>query len=319
MARGLDELSAEQIVRRLVAEERRSRTAVARAAGAIAKVAAAAERSLRAGGRLFYLGAGTSGRLGALDAAECPPTFGTRPAQVVAIVAGGARALRRSVEGAEDRADEAARALAAKRISARDLVVGITASGTTPFVLGGLRAARRRGATTALVTCAARSPDADADLVVRLVVGPEVVRGSTRLKAGTATKMALNAISTAALARLGRTHGPYMVDVVASNAKLRARARGLLRELGGVEERELDGALTAAGGNVKLAIAMVRLGLDRRSAERRLAAAGGRLREVLATAPARPGSPGRRRAPRSRRGPGARPDGRRAGRSRRRA
>jgi N-acetylmuramic acid 6-phosphate etherase len=293
----VNELPPEKIVRLLVTAEKRSHAAVQRATRAIAAVAAAVERALRAGGRLFYLGAGTSGRLGALDAAECPPTFGTRPSQVQAIVAGGARALRRSVEGAEDRAADAARAIRTKRISARDVVVGITASGTTPFVLGGLAEARRRGATTALVTCAASSPAPDADLLVRLVVGPEVLRGSTRLKAGTATKMALNAISTCALARLGRTHGPYMVDVVASNAKLRARARGLLRELGEVPESDLDRLLAAAGGQVKLAIAMARLGVERREAERRLDEAGGSLRDALSAS--RRGPRARARAPRA--------------------
>jgi N-acetylmuramic acid 6-phosphate etherase len=264
------------LVVRLVEAEAASQRAARRATRAIAAVVDLAVTALRGGGRLFYLGAGTSGRLGALDAAECPPTFGTPPRLVQAIVAGGVRALRRSVEGAEDRPSEAIRELRRRKLSRADLVVGITASGTTPFVLGGLAAARKQRVPTALVTCGDPDPGS-ADVIVRLAVGPEVLRGSTRLKAGTATKIALNAISTATMIALGHAHGDAMIDVVASNAKLRARARGLLAEIGGVAERDLDRLLDAAGGRVKVAVVMARLGLSRRAAVRRLAEVGGRL------------------------------------------
>jgi len=271
------------VVRLLFREERRSVRAVEAAADAVAAVAVAAAQALATGGRLVYLGAGTSGRLGALDAAECGPTFGARPGQVVAVVAGGARALRRAVEGAEDDARAAGRALARIRVGPRDLVVGIAASGITPFVVGGLHTARHAAATTALVTCApgaARAAGVHADLLVGLAVGPEVLAGSTRLKAGTATKLVLNAISTAAMVSIGKCYGPRMIDVVPSSAKLRARARRLIAELTGRPTRA-GRLLARAGGRVKTAVVMGRLGVDRAEAERRLRAAGGRLRALI--------------------------------------
>jgi N-acetylmuramic acid 6-phosphate etherase len=283
-AADLDRMSAAAIVRLLAREERRSARAVERAAPAIARVAEAVAAAIIAGGRLVYAGAGTSGRLGALDAAECPPTFGTRPAQVVAVVAGGARALRRAVEGAEDRAGDARAALGRLRVGPNDVVVGIAASGVTPFVRAALVAARGAGAFTALVTCApaaARAAGARADVVVPLSVGPEVLAGSTRLKAGTATKLALNAISTAAMVRAGKCYGARMVDVRATSVKLGARARRMVAELLGTSGPAARRLLAHAGGNVKVAVAMGRLGVGRAEAEARLAAAGGRLRQVV--------------------------------------
>jgi N-acetylmuramic acid 6-phosphate etherase len=280
----LDEMTALQIVRLMAREERRSVAAVAAAAAEIAAVAEAAARALAGGGRLIYLGAGTSGRLAALDAAECGPTFGAAPGQVVAVVAGGARALRRAVEGAEDDAAEGARRVRALRVGRRDLVVGVAASGVTPFVRAALEAAAAYGAATALITAApeaARAAGARPDRLVGLEVGPEVLAGSTRLKAGTATKLALNAISTAAMVRLGKCYGPRMVDVVAGSAKLRARAIRMVSELTGAPPSEAARLLARAGGRVKTAVVMRRLGLDRRAAEARLAAAAGRLREVV--------------------------------------
>jgi len=282
-AKNLDALPAVAVVRLLAREERRSVRAVADAAVTIGAIAEAAARALGGGGRLIYLGAGTSGRLATLDAAECGPTFGARPGQIVALIAGGARALRRAVEGAEDDGAAAARAIARLRPTARDLVVGIAASGVTPFVASGLAAAGDAGATTALVTCApaaARAAGLRPDLVVGLDVGPEVLAGSTRLKAGTATKLTLNAISTAAMVALGKCYGPRMVDVVPSSAKLRARAERMVADLGGRPARAAD-LLAAAGGRVKTAVVMARLGVDRAEAERRLAASGGRLRAVI--------------------------------------
>ena len=275
-ARDLDAMSAAAVVRLLAREERRSVRAVAAAAKPIAEVAQAAADKLAAGGRLVYLGAGTSGRLGALDAAECGPTFGARPGQVVAVVAGGAAALRRSVEGAEDDGLAAARALARLRVGRRDLVVGIAASGVTPFVAAGLAAARGAGATTALVSCA--PSDIAVDHRVVLDTGAEVLAGSTRLKAGTATKLTLNAISTAAMVRLGKCYGARMVDLRPTSAKLRARARRLVAELTGLPPELL---LRQAQDQVKTAVVMGRLDVDRDEAERRLAAAGGRLRDVI--------------------------------------
>ena len=280
--RALDALSPARLAALLAREERASARAVERAASAIGTVATRAADALAAGGRLIYVGAGTSGRLGALDAAECPPTFGTRPGQVCAILAGGPRAMRRAVEGAEDDDVDGRRQIKRLAITARDVVVGIAASGRTPFVAGALAAARARGAFTALVTCApALARALGADVVVGLVVGPELLAGSTRLKAGTATKIALNAISTAAMARLGKCWGPRMVDVRATNAKLRARARRMVIELGRVAPADADALLARAGGRVKVALVMVRLGVGRAIAERKLVAAKGRLRTLL--------------------------------------
>jgi N-acetylmuramic acid 6-phosphate etherase len=283
LSRDLDALSPEEVVSLLLSEEARSARAALKAARAIARAATHAYRALRQGGRLIYVGAGTSGRLAALDAAECPPTFGTRPGQVVAIVAGGSRALRRAVEGAEDRGDEARRALLALRVSQKDVVVAIAASGVTPFAWAALDLARERGVTTVLVTCSPRAVRGKipVDVLIPLDVGPEVLAGSTRLKAGTATKLALNAISTAAMVALGKCYGSRMVDLRATSAKLRSRARRIVGELGKVAPREADRLLARARGNAKVAIVMARLGLSPRAAAARLTAAGGQLRRVI--------------------------------------
>ncbi len=252
----LERLDTGRLLARLHAGDREAVRAVGRALPALARLADAAATALGSGGRLVYAGAGTSGRLGALDAAECPPTFGVAPSRVLALVAGGARALRRAVEGAED--DDASGAAAVRRIraGARDLVVGLSASGTTPFVLGALAEARRRGARTALVTSnpAARS---NARLKVVLATGPELVAGSTRMKAGTAAKMALGLVSTAAFARLGAVRAGRMVALAAANVKLRRRAVHIVTELGGVGEARARQALERAGWRVADALRMV--------------------------------------------------------------
>jgi N-acetylmuramic acid 6-phosphate etherase len=276
----IDRWPARRVVDRLVREERKSAAAVARAAPRIARAAELVARALADGGRLLYIGAGTSGRLAALDAAECPPTFGTRPSQVVAVLAGGARAIRRAVEGAEDDERAARRAIRERRVSSRDVVIGVAASGTTPFTRAALDAARAAGAPTILVTCV-RAPKIRAQLTIILDVGPEVIAGSTRLKAGTATKIALNAISTAAMVRLGHAYGPHMIDVRATNAKLRARARAMLQTIAGVDARTADRLLRASGGKVKIAVVMARLGMSSSAARAALRRAGGRLREVI--------------------------------------
>jgi N-acetylmuramic acid 6-phosphate etherase len=260
---------------------------VAAAAPAIATVVAMVEAAFRAGGRLFYVGAGTSGRLGVLDASECPPTFGTDPAMVQGIIAGGEAALTRSIEGAEDDADAGRAALVSRGVTSADVVVGIAASGSTPFVRGALSHAREAGAATALVTCAV-PPEATvavADCVIHVDTGPELVTGSTRLKAGTATKMVLNTITTGALVRLGKTYGNLMVDLQARNAKLRDRGERIVVEVLGVSREAARDAIAAADGRVRTAIAMLGLGVSSAEAERRLADVDRHLRPLLGPPP----------------------------------
>jgi len=249
-----DRLSTARALAILHAGDRDAVRAVGRALPALARLAEAAARSLAAGGRLVYVGAGTSGRLAALDAAECPPTFGVSPARVVAIVAGGARALRRAVEGAEDDADAGADALRRLRAGPRDLVLGISASGTTPFVLAALGEARLGGARTGLLTSNPRARPRVSHRVV-LATGPEMVAGSTRLKAGAAAKMALGLLSTAAFARLGAVRRGRLAALAATSAKLRRRAVGTVAELGGVTPARARRALERAGWRVADALA----------------------------------------------------------------
>jgi len=277
----LDRLPTEGVVALLLDEEVRAAQAVARAAGPIARAADRFAAALEGGGRVVYVGAGTSGRLGALDAAELPPTFGTDPARVVAVIAGGPAAVRRAVEGAEDRPAGARRAMARLGVGAGDLVCAIAASGVTPFTRAALEEARRRGAGTVFVTCADEA--AEADVTIALAVGPEVVAGSTRLKAGTATKLVLNAISTAAMVRLGKVWRGRMVDLVATNAKLRARALRIVEELGGVDRARAESLLRDAGGRVRVALAAALLGAPVDEAEARLRAAGGHLVDLEAS------------------------------------
>jgi len=224
------------------------------------KIAAAIDvivAQLRAGGRLFYVGAGTSGRLGVLDASECPPTFGVKPSMVQGIIAGGKRALVRSIEGAEDDPADGARAIDRKHVGARDVVIGLAACGMTPFVRGALQRARRLGARTICVTCA---PEAvgfiPAEIVINPVVGPEVVTGSTRMKAGTATKLVLNTLTTAAMVRLGKVYGNLMVDLRAVNNKLRDRSVRIVMELTGLSRAKATALLKRADGQLKPAVVM---------------------------------------------------------------
>jgi N-acetylmuramic acid 6-phosphate etherase len=284
----LDLLPAAEVARRMARAERRSAEAVERAAGALGCAAELAAAALRAGGRIIFAGAGTSGRLGALEAAECPPTFGTEAGEVVAILAGGREALERAVEGAEDRGEDAAAALADLGVNPRDLVVAIAASGRTPFARAALEAARRAGARTAFFTCdpaVALEAPAPADVVVALDVGPEVLAGSTRLKSGTATKIALNALTTAAFAARGKVYGHLMVDLRATNRKLAARARRIVLRLGAArDEADAEAALAAAGGRVKEAVVMRRRAVGLEDARRLLEEAGGCLRRALGEA-----------------------------------
>lgn len=279
----IDLASSLEIVDLMAAEDAVVPAAVASQRVVIAQAIDLAEAAFRLGGRLFYAGAGTSGRLGVLDASECPPTFGTDPELVQGLIAGGLPALTRAQEGAEDRPQAGAHDLERRGLTARDFVVGIAASGTTPYVLGALMYARERGARTALVACSPPPPDALAVVNVAIlpIVGPEVVTGSTRLKAGTATKLVLNMISTGAMIRLGKTYGNLMVDLRATNAKLRARSERIIVEVCGIPRPQARALLAAADGRVKTAIVMQALGIDRAEAEGRLEAAGGVVRRVV--------------------------------------
>jgi N-acetylmuramic acid 6-phosphate etherase len=281
-ARQLHRLSSLDLVRTITAEDRRAAASVAAQARPLGRAVDLVAGALRRGGRLIYIGAGTSGRLGVLDAAECPPTFGVRPGRIVGVMAGGRRALSRAVEGAEDRVAAAVVALDRLRVAERDVVCAICASGVTPFTLGALRAARRRGARTLLVTCAP-SPAlaALADVVVAPRVGPEVVAGSTRMKAGLATKMVLHTLTTAVMVRLGKVYGNLMVDVRPTSRKLRARAVRIVGRLAALAPREAAGLLVRARGRPKVAVVMARLGLTEAQARRRLEARGDNLAAVL--------------------------------------
>lgn len=280
---GLDRLPTHEMLARISDEDAGVARAVRAELPAIARAVDAIAECLRRGGRLIYVGAGTSGRLGVLDAAECLPTFGVSPEQVRGIIAGGEGALVRSVEGAEDDADAGRKAMEEIDVGPDDAIVGISASGGAPFVRAALGCARERGARTVAV---ANTPDpplaGDADIAIVPVTGPEVIAGSTRLKAGTAQKMVLNMLSTGAMIRIGKTYGNRMVDVQATNRKLRARARRLLAEIGGVaDEEDAADLLGRAGGSVKVAIVMARRGVSADEAGRLLDAAGGFLAVAL--------------------------------------
>jgi N-acetylmuramic acid 6-phosphate etherase len=299
-SRDLDRLSALEIARLMNREDRNAVAAVTRALPAVAAAVERIVAALRAGGRLFFVGAGTSGRLGVLEAAECPPTFGTPPSLVQAVMAGGRASVFRSREGAEDDGGAAARVVTA-RVRPGDVVVGVSASGVTPFVGSALAAARRRRAGTILVSCAPVR-GATADVTIALAPGPEVLAGSTRLKAGTVTKLVLNMLTTASMTRLGRVYGNRMIDVQPRSRKLRARARRLVTELADAGPARAERLLREAGGSVRLAIVMGRTGLGRGPASRALRDAAGSLRQALAGPDTgRPPAVRRRAAARTRR------------------
>ena len=283
----IDLASPLEIVDLMNAEDHLVPAAVREVREALAEAVTIAEQTFRGGGRLFYVGAGTSGRLGVLDASECPPTFGTDPEMVQGLIAGGLPALTRAQEGAEDVAERGAHAMDEHGVRAGDFVVGIAASGTTPYVAAALERARRLGARTAIVACS--PPPASmldhADVAVVPIVGPEVVTGSTRLKAGTATKLVLNTITTGAMIRLGKTYGNLMVDLRATNVKLKDRSERILMEVCGVTRDDARALLDAAGGRVKTAIVMQALDTDRDGAEAALARGGGVIRRVVPGAP----------------------------------
>jgi N-acetylmuramic acid 6-phosphate etherase len=283
----IDVATSLEIVDLIAAEDAAVPTAVAGARTDIAAVIALVEAAFRAGGRLVYVGAGTSGRLGVLDAAECPPTFGTPPEMVIAVIAGGAPALVRSVEGAEDDVNAGISAMDERRVGARDVVVGIAASGTTPYVRAALGRAQALGARTALITCS-EPPSLlreTCDAVVFVPVGPEVVTGSTRMKAGTATKLVLNTITTGAMIRLGKTYGNLMVDLRAWNDKLTDRSRRILMETTGLDREAAGDVITRAGGQIKRAIVMARRRVSPDEADRLLEEHHGRLRSIVGDPP----------------------------------
>jgi len=283
----IDLASPLEIVDLINAEDTSVPHAVATQRGEIARAVELAERSFRAGGRLFYVGAGTSGRLGVLDASECPPTFGSEPDMVQGIIAGGAPALTRAQEGAEDIVENGAKEMDARSVGKNDLVIGIAASGTTPYVRAALERAAALGAATGIVSCSPPPPDLVRKLTVAIVpiVGPEVVTGSTRMKAGTATKLVLNTITTGAMIRLGKTYGNLMVDLRATNNKLIDRSQRIVIEVCGVTREEATSLLDRAGKSVKTAIVMQKKKVSREEAERLLAENGGVIRRVTPDAP----------------------------------
>ena len=284
-SQNLDQLSALELVDLFNQEDAQTIQAIAAARAPLAQAIALTAAALRQGGRLFYVGAGSSGRLGVLDAAECPPTFCTPPEQVQGVIAGGAAALVRSSEGLEDLADDGAAAIAHHKVHDLDVVVGITAGGTTPYVHGALGAARQRGAKTIFIACVPMDQvQAETDVDIRLLVGPEILAGSTRLKAGTVTKMALNILSTGVMVQLGKVYGNRMVDVSVTNSKLRDRALRILTDLTDLNREEATVLLTSSGQRVKLALLMHWTGLDAATGERYLTEHQGNLRQaVLAT------------------------------------
>lgn len=275
----LDQLSSLELVELFNRSDAQVLSAISAAKTQLAQAIDRTAVALGQGGRLFYAGAGTSGRLGVLDAAECPPTFCTHPDLVQGIIAGGAGALVRSSEDLEDRLSDGMEAIAQRHLTALDVAIGITAGGTTPYVHGILQGARQRGATTIFMACVPpEQVKVDADIDIRLLVGPELLAGSTRLKAGTATKMALNMISTGVMVQLGKVYGNRMVDVAVTNHKLHDRALRIIQDITSLERSESAVLLENSGRNVKLALLMHWTGLDKQQAANLLARHHGNLR-----------------------------------------
>lgn len=278
----IDSLETEGILRVINAEDHAVAPAVAAVVPQVARAVDAAVRAVRSGGRIFYMGAGTSGRLGVLDAAECPPTFNVSPVLVQGIIAGGESALARATEATEDDPESGVRDLLARGFTPKDVLVGLAASGRTPYVLGAVRKARELGAVTVGVSCTPNSLLSQAvDIAIEPLPGPEVITGSTRMRAGTATKLVLNMFSTAVMIRLGHVYGNLMVNVQPKNEKLVDRAIRIIAEASGVDLPRAAALLDESGRNVKTAIVMARLGLRREEAEAKLAQAGGRVAIAL--------------------------------------
>jgi N-acetylmuramic acid 6-phosphate etherase len=281
-SRNLDRMTSKEMVRLMNREDRTVAVAVGQELPAISRAVDAIVSGIRKGGRLIYVGAGSSGRMGVLDAAECPPTFGTSPKMVQALIAGGRRAITKAVEGAEDSERNGERDLRAKKLTRRDVVVGIAASGTTPYVVGALKYARRRGATTVAVTSNLRMPVGRlAKIVIAPEVGPEVLTGSTRLKAGTSQKMVLNMLSTAVMARLGHVYENLMIDMMLTNEKLAERALRILAEASGKSVSAAEQALRAGGHDLRVGLVMLKKGMGAGEARKEILRAGGNLRAAL--------------------------------------
>jgi N-acetylmuramic acid 6-phosphate etherase len=278
----LDRLSVREILRLMNEEDKKVPFAVERVLDQVADAVELIAASLENGGRLFYFGAGTSGRLGILDASECPPTFGTDPEMVQGVIAGGPAAMVRAIEGAEDSPELGRQDVHTYGVKAGDVVVGIAASGRTPYVIGALREARRLNAATIALSCNEHAViDAFADVAINVVVGPEVLTGSTRLKAGTAQKLVLNMLTTATMIKLGKVYGNLMVSVQATNVKLRERVKRIVMEVTGASYAEAERLAELANGDAKTAIVMKLTGRGAEEARRLLDEAGGRIRDVL--------------------------------------
>jgi len=281
-SKNLDRMTARQIVRLMNREDRKVAEAIGRKSAAIARAIDAIADAMRRGGRLIYVGAGSSGRMGVLDASECPPTFGVSTKEVVGLIAGGRRAITRAVEGAEDSEKNGARDLRAQKLTRHDVVVGIAASGTTPYVVGALKYARQRGAITVAVTSNLRMPVGRvAKIVIAPEVGPEVLTGSTRLKAGTSQKMVLNMLSTGVMARLGHVYQNLMIDMMLTNEKLSDRALRILADASGKSVSAAEHALRAAGHDLRVALVMLKRGVSAGEAGKLIAGASGDLRRAL--------------------------------------
>jgi N-acetylmuramic acid 6-phosphate etherase len=282
-SRRIDQLSTIEVVDLINAEDRQVAVAVGEEREAIAKAVDLVVDTFNNGGRLFYIGAGTSGRLGVLDASEMPPTYRTDPEMVQGIIAGGYAALVRAQEGAEDRPEDGAAEMDQRNVNSKDFVLGIATSGTTPYVHGALRRARELGARTGFLLCTYPSQEliATHDVVIAPLVGPEVITGSTRMKAGTATKMVLNTITTSAMVLTGKVFGNLMVDLQVTCEKLRDRGQRILMETTGADREQAATALDESGGHVKTAIVMSKLGITREEAQKRLHEAGGVLTRVV--------------------------------------
>ncbi|GED25565.1 N-acetylmuramic acid 6-phosphate etherase 1 [Brevibacillus agri] len=278
----LDQMTALEIVTLMNEEDHKVAVAIKRVLPQVAEAVEQIVQALSGGGRLFYFGAGTSGRLGVLDAAECPPTFGTDASVVRGIIAGGAQAMTEAIEGAEDSHELGRQDVREAGVGQGDVVVGIAASGRTPYVLGALEEARARQAATIALSC---NPDPDssksADIAINIEVGPEVVTGSTRLKAGSATKMVLNMLTTASMVQLGKVYGNLMVNVQATNQKLRERAKHIVMQVTGASYEEAARLLGEAAGDVRVAIVMQKTGLAAKEAAERLARAGNKVRAAI--------------------------------------
>jgi N-acetylmuramic acid 6-phosphate etherase len=279
----IDLFPTERVLKIINAEDALIAGAVAAVIPEIAKLVDVAVLSIRSGGHVIYVGAGTSGRIAITDAAEIPPTFSAPAEWVQAVIAGGTKSFAKAMEGAEDDREKAAIDLKSKKLTEKDLVIGIAAAGTTPYTLAALEFAKSKGAKTAAIVCSENSPMSKiADSTLHLAVGAEIITGSTRMKAGTAQKMVLNMISTATMIRLGMTYSNWMINVSMTNEKLRERGKHMLQEILGVKPNDAEKLVEASGANLKVAVIMGATGCDRKEAEKRLTAANGNLRNVVA-------------------------------------